>query len=171
MNQAIKLAAATALLTAHISGHAHGTADHHLVITLAGERVKMNMTIDDRVLRSASGVEDSLITVDALRGARDALARWADESFLIADHTGSPGTIVFHDVTTDLTHADPQSGAIHYARVLRTVSFGREADVLYLDLAPLSRLIPELKVTILDAASGRRYRLLNPGIPQAVPIP
>lgn len=171
MNQAIKLAAATALFTAQVSSHAHGTADHHLVITLSGERIKMNMTVDDDVLGSASGSGDRVVTVDTLRDEKEALERWAERSFLVADDTGSPGTVVFHDMTTDLTHADPDSGAIHYARVLRTVSFGRRAEMLYLDLSSLARLIPELKVTLVDATSGRRYRLLNPGIPQSVPIP
>lgn len=171
MNHAIKMAAATALLTAQAASNAHGTADHHLVITLAGERIRMNITVDDQVLRSASGAGDGEITIDTLREEREALVRWADESFLVADHKGSSGTVVFHDVTTDVTHADPQDGAIHYARVLRTIDFGRRAETLYLDLSRLARLVPELRVTVVDAAGGRRYRLLNPAIPQSVPIP
>jgi hypothetical protein len=42
---------------------------------------------------------------------------------------------------------------------------------LRLNLGALALLVPELRVTVIDASTGLRYKLLDPTQPQSVPMP
>ena len=77
----------------------------------------------------------------------------------------------FSDVTSDLVIAEAHGDRVDHARVLRTLGFAERPRVLVIDLARLVEIIPDLEVTVVNAASGKVYRLGNVSEVVLVPIP
>ena len=139
---------------------AHGSADNHLQILVLGDRVKMNIVVDMRVLHIADVDEDGYASLDELAARRERLERWIGESFDVKGD-GDRGHVAFADITSDLNIARANGDRVDHARILRTLEFPGPITELQIALSRLARTVPDLKVTVIDAASGRRYTLDN----------
>ena len=153
------------------SAHGHGVADNHLQVMIVDDRVKVNITVDMRVLSSIDTDNDGYTSLDELRDNRKSLDAWFDERVRIRDQSGSSGAVVFSDVTTDLNLADNHGGRFDHARIVRTIKLDDQLDSLWLNAQALQSIIPELRVTLIDAATGKKYRLSDPGRAQWIAIP
>ena len=163
----------SALLVTVFAGNAqaHGVADNHLQVMIVDDRIKLNITVDMRVLSNVDADDDGYASLNELRDSRESLDAWFDEHVRIEDESGSAGVTVFSDVTTDLDIADDQGGRFDHARIVRTIKLDQPLDSLWLNTQALQSIIPELRVTLIDAASGRKYRLSDPGEGQWITIP
>lgn len=162
------------LLVLMLSGsicEAHGTADNHLQIMIIDDRIKMNITVDMRVLQAVDNDKDGYASLAELREHRESFGTWVAKTFDVTDKSGSAGAVVFADVTSDLNIASELGDRVDHARIVRTVQFAAAPNELRLNLGALATLIPELRVTVIDASSGLTYRLFDPTRPQSIPIP
>lgn len=150
---------------------AHGTADNHLQIMIIDDRVKMNITVDMRVLKIVDEDKDGYAGLAELARQRESFRAWVEKSFDITDQAGGAGAVIFADVTSDLNIARELGERVDHARVVQTVRFDAVPRELRLDLSALATLVPELRVTIIDASSGLTYKLHDPIRPQSVPVP
>lgn len=150
---------------------AHGTADNHLQIMVIGDRVKMNMVVDMRVLGIADADDDGYASLDELAVASHRLEDWVRRTLDVRDASGNSGDVVFADVTSDLNIAKANGDRVDHARILQTLAFADAVSELRLDLGGLASIVPELRVTVTDAASGMRYRLRDPRAAQTVRLP
>lgn len=150
---------------------AHGTADNHLQIMVVDNRIKMNIVVDMRVLEMADGDNDGYAGLDELATHSGDIKDWANQALRITDGQGSAGQVVFADLTSDLDIADAYDGRVDHARLLQTVRFPAELRELRLDLRQLVERVPELRVTLIDAATGKRYRLRTPGRVHEILLP
>ncbi len=150
---------------------AHGTADNHLQIMVVDDRVKMNMVVDMRVLSLADLNGDGFASLDELASKSDELREWVQQSFKVTDGQGDPGSLVFADLTSDLNIASENGDRVDHARILRTVAFPESITELHMDLERLALVIPELRVTVIDATTGMRYRMRDPGVAQTIRLP
>mgnify|MGYP001813826601 CR=1 FL=1 len=78
---------------------------------------------------------------------------------------------MFADVTTSLDIAATNGDRVDHARVLQTVVYPETLGVLQLDFGMLVKRVPGLKVTLIDAGSGKRVRVQRPGQAQTIPLP
>ncbi len=149
---------------------AHGTADNHLQLVIIGDRVKMNIVVDMRVLDLADVDGDGYASLEELAAESRRIDAWIDESFRVTDGDGNAGVVVFADVTSDLDVARANGDRVDHARILRTVEFPAAVQRLRIDVAQLALAVPDLRVTVIDAVSGKRYRLENPLKAQTVAL-
>lgn len=149
----------------------HGSADNHLQVLLIDDRVRMNITVDMRVLQSVDANRDGYASLAELRAHGPRLRDWVGDVFTVADQDGESGTVVFEDVTSDLNIARELGDRIDHARILRTLQFSQAPTELRLNFGVLATLIPELRVTVIDAETGLKYRLRDPAREQTVPLP
>ena len=149
----------------------HGSADNHLQILLIDDRIKMNITVDMRLLQSVDANRDGFASLAELRARGSDLQDWVEDVFDIADQDGESGTVVFADVTSDLNIARELGGRVDHARILRTLQFAEPPTELRLNFGVLVALVPELRVTVIDAETGLKYRLREPARKQTVPVP
>lgn len=150
---------------------AHGNADNHLQVLLVDNRVKMNITVDMRVLQAVDDDGDGSASLEELAAHRDSLQSWIRQSMAVADQAGNPGERVFADVTSDLNIARDHGDRVEHARILQTLVFDDVPEELRIDVAALARVLPELRVTVVDASTGLRYALRDPLHPQTVIMP
>jgi hypothetical protein len=150
---------------------AHGTADNHLQIMVIDKRIKMNIVIDMRLLGIADADNDGYASLDELKSHSEGLRRWIEHAFDVTDSEGNAGNVLFADITSDLNIARENGDRVDHARVLQTVEFADPLRELRVDLGTLVSLVPELRVTLIDAASGLRYKLRQPGEAQLVALP
>ena len=149
----------------------HGSADNHLQIMLVDDRIKMNITVDMRVLQSVDADRDGYASLAELRERGQSLRDWMEDAFDVTDQHGKSGTVVFADVTSDLNIARELGGRVDHARILQTLQFAEAPAELQLNFGVLAALVPELRVTVIDAESGLTYRLRDPARKQTVPMP
>ncbi len=161
----------TALLLCSVDGTAHGTADNHLQIMVIDDRVKMNITVDMRVLNIVDSDKDGYASLAELRDQRERLKDWVTKMLDVSDEDGDRGTIVFADLTSDLNIAKTNRDRVDHARIMRTLEFAKAPERLRVNLGGLATLVPELKVTVIDASSGLKYRLRDPSQPQSLALP
>ena len=152
------------------SAAAHGTADNHLQLVVVGTRVKMNMGVDMRVLSIVDEDRDGYAGLDELASNRERFDRWLGQTLKVSNEHGSGGSVVFADVTSDLGVARTLGDRVDHARVLRTLAFAERPRVLVLDLAHLAQIVPDLRVSVINAASGQVYRLRKVSETALVPI-
>ena len=150
---------------------AHGVADNHLQIMVVDNRIKMNIVVDMRVLAIADADTDGYASLDELAARSHEIKEWVSQSFKVSDSSGEPGSIVFADVTSDLNIASAKDGKVDHARILQTLAFPGPVTDLKVDLEQVARLVPELRVTIIDAATGLRYKLRDPRTAQTITLP
>lgn len=150
---------------------AHGTADNHLQIMIVDDHVKMNITVDMRVLAVVDSDNDGYASLAELTEYRNRLKAWVAKSIDVTDQDNSAGAVVFEDVTSDLDIAREQGDRVDHARIVQTLQFDEVPKELRLNLGALASLVPELRVMIIDASTGFRYRMLDPTQPQSVPMP
>ena len=150
---------------------AHGAADNHLQIMVVDNRIKMNIVVDMRVLAIADADTDGYASLDELAARSHEIKEWVSQSFNVSDSSGEPGSIVFADVTSDLNIASAKDGKVDHARILQTLAFPGPVTDLKVDLEQVARLVPELRVTIIDAATGLRYKLRDPRTAQTITLP
>jgi len=150
---------------------AHGTADNHLQLVVVGSRVKMNIGVDMRVLSIVDEDRDGYAGLDELASGRERFDLWLGQALKVRNEYGSAGNVVFADVTSDLDIARTHGDRVDHARVLRTLAFAERPKALVLDLARLTAVVPDLKVTVINAASGKVYRLRSVSEVALVPIP
>jgi hypothetical protein len=67
--------------------------------------------------------------------------------------------------------ASAKSGKVDHVRILQTIAFPGPVTDLKVDLEQVARLVPELRVTIIDAATGLRYKLRDPRTAQTITLP
>ena len=159
------------LCSALSTAAAHGTADNHLQLVVVDTRVKMNIGVDMRVLSIIDEDGDGYAGLDELASSRERFDRWLGEILKVSNEHGSGGNVVFADVTSDLDIARTYGDRVDHARVLRTLAFAERPRVLVLDLARLARLVPDLQVSVINAASGKVYRFDKVSGTALVPIP
>jgi len=150
---------------------AHGTADNHLQLVVVGSRVKMNIGVDMRVLSIVDDDRDGYAGLDELASARERFDRWLGQALKVSNERGSVGDVVFADVTSDLEIAEAHGDRVDHARVLRTLAFAERPRALLLDLTGLQEIVPDLRVTVVNASSGKVYRLREFSEVALVPIP
>lgn len=150
---------------------AHGTADNHLQIMVVDDRIKMNITVDMRVLQEIDTDGDGYASLTELRQQGSYLKDWARRAIDVTDQCGSGGEVIFADITSDLTIARDHGDRVDHARILQTLKFAAAPQELQLNLADLAIRVPELRVTIIDASTGLKYRLPDPVQRQSVPMP
>jgi hypothetical protein len=166
-----KIALLLTLILWSLSCAAHGVADNHLQIMVVDDRIKMNITVDMRVLQSVDEDGDGYASLSELSQHGENLRTWVRSSFEVTDQGGDAGDVIFADVTSDLNIARDHDDRVDHARILQTLQFETEPRGLRLNLAVLATLIPELRVTIIDGSSGLTYKLLDPMRRQSVPMP
>jgi hypothetical protein len=110
-------------------------------------------------------------SLSELRDQGDYLRSWVRRSFDVANELGDTGEVAFADVTSDLTIARAQGDRVDHARIVQTPKFATALAALHVNLAEIASLVPELQVTIIDGATGSRYRLRDPMLSQAVRMP
>ena len=154
-----------------LSCAAHGTADNHLQIMIIDDRVKMNITVDMRVLTVIDEDKDGYASLAELAEQRESFRAWIEQSLDVTDQDGNAGAVVFADVTSDLNIARERGDRVDHARIVQTVQFDAVPKELQLDLIALATRVPELRVTVIDASTGLTYKLLDPMRPQLVPVP
>ena len=159
------------LCSALSTAAAHGTADNHLQLVVVGTRIKMNISVDMRVLSIVDEDGDGYAGLDELASGRERFDRWLSEALKVSNEHGSGGNVVFADVTSDLGIAQTYGDRVDHARVLRTLAFTERPRVLVLDLARLARIVPDLRVSVINASSGKVYRLRKVSETALVPIP
>lgn len=166
-----RIALLLALTLWGLNSAAHGTADNHLQIMIIDDRIKMNITVDMRVLQTVDSDTDGYASLAELAEHRESFNNWVTKAFDVTDQSGSAGAVVFADVTSDLNIAGEHGDRVDHARILQTVQFAETPKELRLNLGALATLVPELRVTVIDASSGLTYKLLEPMRPQSVPMP
>jgi hypothetical protein len=166
-----KIAVLLTFILWSLSGAAHGVADNHLQIMVVDDCIKMNITVDMRVLQTVDQDGDGYASLSELDRNGEQLRSWVRKSFEVVDQSGDPGEVVFADVTSDLNIARGQGDRVDHARILQTLQFETEPQELRLNLAKLATRIPELRVTVIDGATGLTYKLLDPTRRQSVPMP
>ncbi len=159
------------LCSAASTAAAHGSADNHLQLVVVGSRVKMNIGVDMRVLSIVDNNRDGYAGLDELAAGRARFDRWLGEALKVSNEHGSSGGVVFADVTSDLVIAETHGDRVDHARVLRTLAFAERPRALVLDLERLLKIVPDLKVTVVNASSGKVYRLRKLSEVALVPIP
>lgn len=150
---------------------AHGSADNHLQIVVMERTLKLNISVGMEVLSRCDANDDGSVSLGELDQERTALETWLSTVLLISNENAQAPTQVFSDITSDLDLAAAHSNRIEYARVIRTFEFAEKPRALRIDLRSLAELLPTLKVTIIDAASGKKYRVRNPGARQSIVLP
>lgn len=160
-----------ALSLSSLDGAAHGSADNHLQIMVMDNRIKVNITVDMRVLNIVDRDKDGYASLAELGEQREGLTDWVTKTLDVSDQGGDRGTIVFADITSDLNIAKTLGDRVDHARIVRTMEFSEPPRELRVNLRALATLVPELKVTVIDASSGRKYRLSDPLQPQSLRIP
>jgi len=140
----------------------HGTADNHLQIMVVDDRIKMNIVVDMRVLAMADADKDGYASLMELAEQSQDIKDWLRYSIDVTDDLGNAGQVVFSDITSDLNIARANGDRVDHARILQFVEFSEALTGLTVDLSQLARVVPELRVTIIDAASGKRYKLPDP---------
>ncbi|MEL7451338.1 MAG: hypothetical protein AAFN78_19145 [Pseudomonadota bacterium] len=150
---------------------AHGTADNHLQIMLVDERVKLNITVDMRLLGVVDANKDGFASLDEMARRRALLDAYLVHLLGVTDQDGDEGTLAFADVVADLDVAQENGGRVDHARVIRTLAFDGRPEALRLDFAKLVEAVPNLRVTMIDAASGMKFRLRDPSQRQQVTLP
>ena len=160
-----------ALLLWGLDGMAHGTADNHLQIVVIDDRIKMNITADMRVLNIVDRDRDGYASLAELREQRERLTDWVTNTLDVSDQRGDRGTLVFADLTSDLNIAKTLGDRVDHARIIRTLAFAAAPRNLRVNLETRATLVPDLKVTYIDASSGLYYRLRDPLQPQSLTIP
>lgn len=166
-----KIALLLTLILWSLSCAAHGVADNHLQIMVVDDRIKMNITVDMRVLQTVDEDGDGYASLSELEGHGEKLRTWVRKSFEVTDQAGNEGEVVFADVTSDLNIAGDHDDRVDHARILQTLQFETEPQGLRLNLGALATLVPELRVTIIDGSTGLTYKLLDPKRRQSVPMP
>ncbi|MEM9208128.1 MAG: hypothetical protein AAGA61_02685 [Pseudomonadota bacterium] len=159
------------LLLVAVRSLAHGAADNHLQIMVIDNRIKMNIVVDMRVLDRVDADEDGYASLDELAAQSPAIQSWVRETLTVADNMGNAGQVVFADITSDLHIAGANGDRVDHARIVQTLTFPAAVNELQLDLGDLARLVPELRVTIIDAKTGLQYRLRDPSIAQSITLP
>ncbi|MEO1245464.1 MAG: hypothetical protein AAFX56_07215 [Pseudomonadota bacterium] len=152
------LSALTLFLSATVCW-AHGAADNHLQLVVVDHRVRINLGVDMRILNLVDADRDGYAGLDELKAYRGSLDAWLHGSLRVRNEQGNPGELVFADVTSDLRIAREHGDRVEHARIIRTLEFADRPRGLQLDLATLTSVIPELRVTVVDASSGRVYRV------------
>ena len=150
---------------------AHGTADNHLQIVVIDNRIKMNITVDMRVLQMVDKDGDGYASLAELRQQTTSLRDWVRTAFDVTDQTGSEGDVIFADITSDLDIARENGDRVDHARILQTLEFATAPQALEVNLGDLATRVPELRVTIIDASTGLKYRLLDPMQRRTVSMP
>jgi hypothetical protein len=150
---------------------AHGTADNHLQIMVIDNRVKMNITVDMRVLQAVDMDKDGYASLAELAEHHASFRTWVAKLFDVSDQNGNTGAVVFADVTSDLNIASEFGDRVDHARIVQAMQFAAAPKELQLNLGAIAALIPELRVTVIDASSGLTYKLLDPMRSQSVPMP
>ncbi len=166
-----KVALLLVLMLWSVGAAAHGTADIHLQLMVVDNRVKLNITVDMRVLKVMDNDKDGYASLAEIREHRDKFGAWVANSLEVGNENGDTGTVVFADVTSDFHIAAELGDRVDHARIVQTVQFDAPPRELRLDLRTLASLVPELRVTVIDASSGLKYKLLDPNRPQSVPMP
>lgn len=150
---------------------AHGVADNHLQIMIIDDRLKMNITVDMRVLQAVDEDGDGYASLAELGEHSEMLRAWVRQSFDVTDQRGDAGEVVFADVTSDLNIARAHGDRVDHARIVQTLRFTATPQEINVDLIALATLVPDLRVTIIDGATGLKYRLLDPMQRQSVKMP
>ena len=160
-----------ALLVGSASCWAHGTADNHLQVMIVDDRVKLNITVDMRVLQRIDEDNDGYASLAELTEHRGGFQEWIRDTLKIVDEGGNAGTVVFSDVTSDLNIAHARGDRVDHARILQTLLFDDVPEELRVNVAVLAMLVPELRVTVIDASTDLTYELRDPSRPQTVVMP
>lgn len=150
---------------------AHGSADNHLQLMVVGNQLKLNITVDMQVLNAVDTDRDGFASLHELAQQREAFAALLATLLDVTDQNGAAGRLAFADVVSDLDVARANGDRVDHARVVRTVAFDAPTSALRLNLTSLSERIPHLRVTLIDAASGKTLRVRNPAVKQQVSLP
>jgi hypothetical protein len=150
---------------------AHGLADNHLQIMVVDDRIKLNITVDMAVLQRIDRDGDGYVSFAELGDGRAGFENWFDSAVQIGDGSGDQPRKIFADLTTDLPMAEANGHRFDHARIVQTFTLDMPPESVTIDARSLWQVIPNLRLTVIDAASGRKFRVRNPALQQWITLP